>query len=97
MTIISATEAKNFYSLLHREQDLQTLDRMIRDAARKGETSIRVPHIMCILSGHSVKFKIPALEEEFRKAGYGVTTKTIDHNDCRNVLAIEISWDRPQS
>jgi hypothetical protein len=90
MTILSAKEARQLDPSLRLSSDLQLLDQMIRKAAVKGETKIRVPYDMCDIDGYYARFKAGGLEAALVEAGYRVETR--DQASQFVDVWIEISW-----
>jgi hypothetical protein len=91
MTIISAIEARQMDPSLRLTSDLQLLDQMIRKAAVKGKTTVRVPYDMFDVNGYSARFKAPKLEAALIGAGYRVETQSADRQFVD--VWIEVSWD----
>jgi hypothetical protein len=90
MTILSATEARQLDPSLRLASDLQLLDQVIRKAAVKGETQIRVPYDLCEINGYSARFKAQGLEEALVEAGYRVETRDVASQFVD--VWIEVSW-----
>jgi hypothetical protein len=90
MAILSAKEARQLDPSLRLASDLQLLDQMIRKAAVKGETQIRVPYDMCDINGYSAHFKAAGLEAALVEAGYRVETRDLASQFVD--VWIEVSW-----
>ena len=90
MAILSAKEARQMDPSLRMSSDLELLDQMIRKAAVKGETTVRIPYELCDFNGYSARFKAPGLEEELTGAGYRVETRSEDRQFVD--VWIEVSW-----
>jgi hypothetical protein len=90
MAIISAMEARQLDPSLRLSSDLELLDQMIRKAAVKGETAVRVPYDLCDFNGYSARFKAAGLEAALNGAGYHVETLSLDRQFVD--VWIEVSW-----
>ena len=70
-------------------RDSATLEKLIVQAAKTGETSIRVPYEMCEFDGYSAKFIVEGLQQHLEKCGYVITTE-----ECHQFVDfwIKVSW-----
>lgn len=84
-------EARHLDPNLRLNSDLQQLDQLIRNAAEKGNTKIRVPYDLCEINGYSARFKAQGLESLLADAGYRVEIR-FDHQQFVDVW-IEVSWN----
>jgi hypothetical protein len=87
--MISAKEAKEIAGAPI-EKVLDELDKMIRSAAAKGKTDIRVPYDYCIFHGYSARFKNPEVNTKLIELGYNVNTRSEDLQFVD--VWIEVSW-----
>jgi hypothetical protein len=87
--MISAKEAKELAGP-PLEKVLAELDEMVRSAATKGKTNIRVPYDHCIFHGYSARFKNPEVNAKLVELGYNVTTQSEDRQFVD--VWIEVSW-----
>lgn len=87
--MISAKEAKELVGV-PLETVLTELDKMVRNAAAKGQTSIRVPYDYCIFHGYSARFKNPEVDAKLVELGYNVSTQSEDRQFVD--VWIEVSW-----
>lgn len=88
--MITALEASRLLPDDKLEKDLHVLDRLIRNAAAQGETSIRVPHEIVKRKPCILRFKTPGLQEALVAAGYKVFSRRVDRQ--LSDVWIEISW-----
>jgi hypothetical protein len=87
--MISAKEAREIAGA-PLEKVLAKLNIIIRNAAAKGQTSIRVPYDHCIFHGYSARFKNPEVNAKLVELGYNVTTQSEDRQFVD--VWIEVSW-----
>ena len=88
--MITAKEARALDKRETAVTDLEALDSMIRDAAERGQESIRVPHAMTRRVIHSQSFKREVVREVLIAAGYTVTKRREDGQFVD--VWLEISW-----
>jgi hypothetical protein len=86
--MITAEEARKLYR--DPKDDLEILDKLIRKAASKGETSIRVPYDLVETNGYSINFKLSEVEVALGNAGFTLNIKSADRQFVD--VWIEVSW-----
>lgn len=71
-------------------KDLSEIERLIREAALRGDRSIRVPYEMCDFDGYSGTFVADGLSQILLDNGYAIRVK---NNERQFVdVWIEVSW-----
>lgn len=89
-TIITAEEARALDPALEAPEILAELDRLIREAAAKGDKAIRVPYEMVKVNGYSIEFRTPGVEAALKEAGFDVFGLSEDRQFVD--VWMEISW-----
>lgn len=89
-SIITAAEARALDPALQAPAVLDRLDKLIREAAIRGETRLRVPGDLTVSSGYSIKFRTPGVSEALKEAGYAVTSRSEEPQFVD--VWLEISW-----
>lgn len=89
--MISAKEARKISeSVRDKNADMIVLSEMIKTAAEKGKTSIRVPYEMFSVSGSSATLKAEGLVDELNSLGYRIESM---YEELQFVdIWVEVSW-----
>lgn len=89
--MISAKEARKISeSVRDKNADMAVLGEMIKVAAEKGKTSIRVPYVMFTVNGSSATLKAEGLVDELNSLGYRIESV---YEELQFVdIWVEVSW-----
>lgn len=90
MNIISAKEALELSFPDRVEEVLSQLDSLIRKAAARGETDIRIPYELCRVNGYSIELRSKKVEKALLDAGYRLAAKSEDRQFVD--VWFELSW-----
>ncbi len=89
--MINAEEARKISrNFRNKDDDLFVLGELIEAAAKKGQTSIRVPYEMSDHKGYEQWLKADGLEDALKQLGYKVDSRSEDFQFVD--LWIEVSW-----
>lgn len=77
------------------DEDLATLNKLIKDAADGGEFSLKVPEEMVGRQDNEIWLKAKGLGDYLKHMGYSVEIKHINSIHCDTIIVI--SWREPNA